>query len=78
MNPNVYSVTILETSTRRILSASSSGSTVSGNGTTNMEPFKNYTVTVDAKNSGGTLLNTGGDNFFVRIQNECTITDQVT
>ena len=68
----------METATRRILTSTSpTQSTVSGSGITSIEPFKNYTVTVTAKNSGGTLVGTGGDSFYVRISNECTKTTQV-
>ena len=67
-----------ETHSRRVLAASATGSTVSGDGVADMQPYTNYTVTVAAKDSGGTLLGTGDDLFFVRIQNECTISNQTT
>ena len=59
--------------TNRILSTSSSNSIVSGNGTTIIEPFAYYTVTVNATDGSNTDVTTGGDNFYIQISNECTI-----
>ena len=78
--PNLtgYDVSIIDSNTKRVLtSTSASVSSVTGSGITTIEPYKNYTVTVTAKDSGGVLIGTGGDSFYVRISNECTISSQV-
>ena len=72
-----YIVHICETETKRALTLTdASNSVVSGDGIANIEPFKNYTVTVTAKDLASANVGTGGDSFYVRISNECTITSQ--
>ncbi|CAI2366485.1 unnamed protein product [Moneuplotes crassus] len=78
LNPNDFDVVMLETHTKRVLQASNTTSTAAGNGTVNIEPFKMYTVTVTSRASNSALRNNGEDKFYVRIQNECTYSNQTT
>ncbi|CAI2366610.1 unnamed protein product [Moneuplotes crassus] len=78
LDPNDFDVVMFETHTKRILQASNTTSTAAGNGTVNIEPFKMYTVTVTSRASNSALRNNGEDKFYVRIQNECTYSNQTT
>ncbi|CAI2366588.1 unnamed protein product [Moneuplotes crassus] len=78
LNPNDFDVVMFETHTKRVLQASNTTSTAAGNGTVNIEPFKMYTVTVTSRASNSALRNNGEDKFYVRIQNECTYSNQTT
>jgi hypothetical protein len=51
-----------------------SKSTVSGIPST-IEAFTEYTIVVQAKDSAGVNLTTGGDFFRVEVRNKCTIVE---
>lgn len=78
LDPNDFDVAMYETESKRLLQADNTTSTATGNGTVALEPFTEYTVTVTARDSASVLRGAGGDYFFVRIQNECTYSNQTT
>ena len=77
-DPEACDVSMIETATKRDLQTSATSSTVIPSSITTIEPYKQYTIIVYARDSSGNLVGTGGDNFFVRFSNECTHTDTIT
>ena len=59
---------------RELVDISLPHSVISGTGVSSpIEPFQTYTVTLDAKDSSGSDITTGGEQIVIEIRNKCTI-----
>jgi len=52
--------------------ANAAQSTFTVSSGTSVNAYTEVTVTLTAKDSGGTAVGTGGDLFYIQITNECT------